>query len=161
MPAKDVSPSERIANRFKQLKASAAALNAASDELGKSISALDAALKRLNLGISAWEFIVSHLDQSTGEFSNQKIGYCKVQGRWGIALSTAEGFVQDPDGGSQEIWLFNDAPRALRVEAIEKLPDLLEKLVEEADTTTAKITEKTTQAREFAEVVNAAATARK
>lgn len=154
MTSKDsASPSERIANFYKQLSASAAELNTASDELGRSISALDNALKKLNLGIAAWVKFDGHDDDGTGDFWARHLGYAKIDGRWGIAISDSAGNYNSPAPDRDEEWLFNDAPRVFRVEAVEMLPDLLEKLIREAEQTTEKIKAKTAHAKELATAV--------
>jgi prefoldin subunit 5 len=146
-------PSQRIAAFYKQLSASAGELNAVSDELGKSISALDAALKKLNLGISAWIEIAADTDERDGDFWNRRLGYEKVGGRWGIAISTSSGNYNFPEDVHHEEWLFNDSPRAFRVEAVDKLPELLEQLIKTADATTRKIKDKVTHAQELATAI--------
>jgi hypothetical protein len=140
------SLSERVSESFKKLSASATQLNAISDELGKSISALDESLRQLNLGVSTWVAVHGNGNSATGEFWEQGIGYAKVRGRWGIALRTVEGSRIDPGFDRVEEWLFNDAPRAMRVDSVSKLPDLLEKLVEVAGETTEKIRAKIAEA---------------
>ena len=50
-------------------------------------------------------------------------------------------------------WLFNDAPRALRIDSVEKLPDLFETMVKEADAATRQIRAKTSQAQQLAYVL--------
>jgi methyl-accepting chemotaxis protein len=147
----DTPPSHRIASLYKQLSDSASQLNAASDELGKSLSALDAALKRLNLGISAWVKVTGY-EHDTGEYWNRCLGYTKVGGKWGIAISESSGDHNTEHETSEE-WLFNDAPRAFRIEAVEKLPELIERLIKEADETTKSIQHKAVQAQELAAAV--------
>lgn len=137
---------------FKKLQDCAAVLNAASDELGRAIADADAALKKLNLGISAWVELFEHKDESSGDFTDRGLGYAKVNGRWCIALRTREGCFAEGTVHSEE-WPFNEAPRALRAEAVEKLPDLLTALARAADDTTADIEAKTVKAREFAAAI--------
>ena len=124
------------------LEAAATLLNAVSDELGESIATLDLALKRLNLGISTWVPMAGRDDEGTGWFSWRELGYAKIGSKWGISLRTRSGFYDADDSGSYEEWLFNDAPRALRIEAVDKLPELLEGLTKAASTTTTKIKDK-------------------
>ena len=50
-----------------------------------------------------------------------------VSDELGKAIGTLDGVLQHLNLGVST-WLFNDAPRALRVDAIDKLPDLLEQL---------------------------------
>jgi len=154
---------QRVQSSYKQLAVAATTLNAASDELGESISALDAALKKLALGIPAWLEIVGNED-GYGNFWGRHIGYAKVGTKWGIALSRTSGNIGDPDHSSEETWLFNDAPRSFRIEAIDKIPDLLDTLITQAEKTTKKIQDKTTEAKYLAAAINevaAQATARR
>ena len=46
--------------------------------------------------------------------------------------------------------LFADAPRAYRIEALDKLPDLLEQLIKNTDKTAKKLQEKTAESKELA-----------
>ena len=55
------------------------------------------------------------------------------------------------------MWLFNEAPRWMRAEAVGKIPDLLEALVKQAEDTTKKIKERTTQVQELAAAMSKAA----
>jgi hypothetical protein len=146
------SAAERASVFYKQLTAAASDLNAASDELGKTIAALDAALKNLNLGISTWVRVGGSDDAET--FWNREIGYTKIGKNWGIAIRAEAGYLSDCDNADVEWWLFNDAPRAYRLEAVDKIPELLEQLIKQAEDTTRKIKEKTSQAQMLAEAIN-------
>jgi hypothetical protein len=137
----DGSLPAKVSASFQQLKAAATQLNAISDKLGKSISALDAALQRFNLGVETWVRISTY-SEDDGNYYFREIGYAKVGPKWGIALRTRQGHAEYPEGEHLEQWLFNDAPRALRVDAVDKLPELLEGLVKTASTTTEKIKDK-------------------
>lgn len=153
MPSKDESITVRVSAAYKQLSAAASELNAVSDELGKFVSALDGAIKKLNLGISTWIRLDSRED-GLGNYAKRDLGYAKVSGRWGIALRTMTGNHNTPDISDVEEWLFNDAPRALRIESVEKLPDLFEGLIKEAEAATAKIKAKTSQAQHLAHILS-------
>jgi hypothetical protein len=129
--------------RSTRLSASAAVLNAVSDELSKPIAQIDAALKALNLGVTAWVEFAGQIDHNAGQFWDRSIGYTKVSGKWGIAISTSSGsFGDEPD---EELWLFGDAPRSYRLEAVDKLPELIEKLVGAADETAVKLKDKSSR----------------
>lgn len=150
---------ERVASYYSQLSSVASDLNAVSDELGKSISDIDAALKKLNLGLSAWVAIRSgpeDMDQGGSSFWSRDIGYAKIGGKWGIGLRTVEGDYMDPDREEVEEWLFNDAPRSLRLEAIDKIPELLEKLSSNATETTKNIRAKLSEAQAVAGAIKCA-----
>jgi hypothetical protein len=142
-------PAERAQTAYQQLSVAAKSLNAASDDLGKAISVFDAALQKLNLGISAWVVITGNRGNDLDWWS-RSIGYTRVGNKWGIALKDASGNYNWPEDDSIEIWLFNEAPRWLRIEAVGKIPDLLESLVEQAEETTKKIKARTKQAYELA-----------
>jgi hypothetical protein len=149
------SLAERVQSSYLELSLVASDLNAISDELGKSISEIDFALKKLNLGVSIWVNISAWEEDL--DYSMEQIGYAKVDGKWGIALRTVSGNHNWPDRDTIEQWLFSDAPRKLRVAAIEKLPEMLKSLSNEAAETTKKITSKLAEAKEVAAAVKGAA----
>lgn len=144
---------EKIQKTYKQLSAAAKDLNAASDGLGDAILMLDDSLQRLNLGISAW-VVVSGNDDEDGSWWSRDIGYARIGSRWGIALKQASGNYAQPDGDSVEKWLFNDAPRWMRVESIGKIPELLEALVKQAEDTTKKVKARVEETLAFVVAVN-------
>ena len=156
MTKKDSVPVRALSASYKELSAAASELNTASDELGRSISVLDAALKKLNLGIPTWVNIQEWHDQSGEYYTIDKLGYAKVGGKWGIALRTADGSYNYPDDEKSEEWLFNEAPRSLRISAIDKIPDLLERLIKEAQAMIKKVRDKGARARELAEAISQA-----
>jgi hypothetical protein len=147
------SLAERVQASFLQLSAVASDLNAVSDQLGKSIAEIDDALKKLNLGVSVWVTIEG--SEEGPYYWTEDLGYSKIDGKWGIALRSLKGdYAEDQE--RIEAWLFNDAPRPLRLSAITKLPELLKKLSEEAVETTKKIK---TSLKEAQQVVVALKTA--
>ncbi len=142
---------------FKDLADSAARLNSCSDELGKTIRPIDVALKKLNLGVVAWyTYVGSEKSDSDGYYSYRRIGYAKMGGKWGLALSTGSGY-DFADVDNYEEWLFNDAPRSMRLEALDHIPDLLEHLVKEANNVAEDLQRKTETARKLAETISALA----
>jgi hypothetical protein len=129
------SLAESVKSSFLELTAAAETLNQVSDALGKAVSDIDETLRKLNLGITAWVRISysgpDYPDDSY--YSIAEIGYAKIASKWGVALKTRSGderFPEEQEG--VEVWLFNEAPRSLRLKAIEKIPDLLRKLSQEA-----------------------------
>jgi hypothetical protein len=152
-----INISEVVASFYSDLKTVAADLNAASDELGKCIAEIDECLKALNLGLTVWVPIRSgHGDPESGDDSDwsEDIGYAKWAGRWGICLRITESFAGNENG--PDVWLFNEAPRALRLEGINHLVTLLQKLNEEGLATAKMIREKTTGAQEIATAISKA-----
>jgi hypothetical protein len=153
MSDKYESLTQRVSSSYRKLSAAASELNSLSDELGKFVQALDLALKKLNLGIASWIRLDGREDGS-GNFSKRDLGYAKVTGKWGIALRAIHGNHNAPDDSMVEEWLFNDAPRALRIEATEKLPDLFEHLSKEAETAARQIAGKTERAKQLVSALN-------
>jgi len=151
------SLSERVQKSFQQLAVRAANLNTVSDELGKSIEELDAALKKLNLGVTAWVTFARGGDESGEYWSTRELGYSKISNRWGIALRTCSGEYSYPERDSEETWPFNDAPRWMRIEGINHIPELIDELGEEAEKTTQRIREKVGEAQQLAATINAVA----
>jgi hypothetical protein len=151
--------SERVTTSFTKLSSAAKDLNKVSDELGQAITAIDYILQRLNLGVPTWVKIHGGEDQYTGMvYWSRDVGYAKIGSRWGIALCTREGDYNYPDEETREEWLFNDAPRWLRGEGVEKIPDLLEELIKNTEKTTQKIKGKIDHAKQLAGALELAAT---
>ena len=142
---------ERISAAFEKLAVSATELNVASDEFARPISDIDAALQKLNLGISAWVKFAEEQDASAEWFWSQSLGYAKVSGRWGIAIRTLRGNLIEPD---EETWLFNDAPRSYRLEALEKLPKLLEELAKTSSETARVLKSRITATKQVAMTIS-------
>ena len=145
---------ERVSAAFEKLAASAAELNAASDEIAGPVSAIEAALKKLNLGMSAWTPFRSILLESDDNYEYHEtccVGYAKISQKWGIAICHTNNV--DGEAVDEKEWQFNDAPRELRLEALEKLPELLEKLAETADTTATEIRQRIALTQEVAEAI--------
>jgi len=93
-------------------------------------------------------------DDDSLDWWSRKVGYAKVGDKWGIALKRVEGNANYPEQESVDIWLFNEAPRWMRIEAVGGIPDVLEALLKEAEDTTKKIKDKTDEAYELAVAMN-------
>jgi hypothetical protein len=148
MTTKTDSLNSRISSSYKQLTQAATELNAVSDELGKFVTALDAALRRLNLGIATWLRLESREDGS-GNYTKRDsvtqksaISGASPCARW-PAITTTSKTPTSRSGCST-------TPAALRIESVEKLPDLFENLVKEADAATKQIRTKTERAQALA-----------
>ena len=142
---------EKIQTHFQALSSAATSLNTASDELTKVVGVLDEALRKLNVGLPVWVTVSRWEDELRR--GQDEIGYCKVNGKWGIALCRSW---NDDAGGEDTIeglWHFNDAPREVRLAGVDKLPEVIEALSKEAIETTKKVQEKTKEVRELASVI--------
>jgi len=148
---------------FSKLTTMATGLNAVSDELGKSVAQVDSALKNLNIGIPVWVPIKSWDggEMDDYEYWSEDIGYSKINGKWGISIRRVEGNHRNPDRETTEAWLFGDAPRALRLEAIDRIPDLLEKMTDQAAFAIQKIHSKLADVQAVAAAVTPKPSAKK
>jgi hypothetical protein len=157
MSTKEDSPILRAQWSYEKLAASAKTLNTISDQMGETVSELDATFKRLNLGIASW---ISFNSWSEGpDWACDEIGYAKVNGKWGLAIRSRNGNYQYDDENVTAEWIFNEAPRALRLEAVDRIPDLLEELVENVGKFTHNLTEKLKKSRELSAALGAVANA--
>ena len=154
----DPSLHKHVPADYAKLVAAAATLNSVSDEIAAPIASIDTALKRLNLGISAWVKIAGSEDPDGMTSWYRSIGYNKVSsGKWGIAIcfvviDDARGVLEQHDE-----WLFNDAPRAYRLEALDKLPELLRELTARANGTTDALRKKLAATKQVAAAIESVA----
>jgi hypothetical protein len=145
-------PLEDVSESFGRLAASAKTLNTVSDELAKPVGRIDAILKMLNLGIEAWVQTVGGWE-TVDEVEEHFVGYAKVEGDWGLAVRIKRGRPGDDYRVSSDEWRFNSAPRSLRVEAIDALPELLDRLSKKSDSMIKKLKEKTERAERLASLL--------
>jgi hypothetical protein len=136
----DVGPAA-IQSSFQQLSAAASSLNAASDRLTKIINEIESVLKPLNIGLHCWVKMGPGWSAPDGSSGYYQLGYTKVSGKWGIALSEVSDYSDD-----DEVWAFNDAPRTLRLKAVDYIPQLLDELTKKTADATKDVTEKTEHA---------------
>jgi len=136
---------------FDELSSAAAALNKASNELTTTISTLDQALYGLNIGLAVWVQVVLWSDpEGSGRYEREEVGYAKIGGMWGLAIRRLAGDEQSPEPDEvRDVWTFNDAPRELRLRAVEKLPDVLDELGKAAIKTAQTVNKKLVEARAF------------
>ena len=137
---------------FTHLSSAAASLNKASDELTQLIGSLDDALSRLNIGIPTWVEIAKWVDpEENGAYEREELGFSKIDGVWRIGIRRLNGNEDSPMHDEvRDIWWFNDAPRELRLRAIEKLPVLFEELAKVATKAADAVNKKLSEAKLFA-----------
>jgi prefoldin subunit 5 len=155
MPEKSPAP-DRVQSAFTHLSSVASELNSASDELVATISELNEALKALNLGISAWVELASGGDDGGNYWWTRDLGYAKLRNEWGIALRKVSGDTGNEQNEVKEEWTFAEAPRWMRIDAVSRIPDLLEKLTKEAEGAAKKIRKKTAEAKAITQAVREA-----
>lgn len=147
------SPLEGIPTLFQNLRKTAVALNAASDDLGKTVELLDAALSKLNLGVMGWVEFDGYSDEHCN-YTSIYLGYMKLTDRWGLCIKKAQGNYNDPENEIDNVWYFSDASRELRVKAIEAVPKLIEELDRLAKKMIDSLTAKTKEAKLLALVMH-------
>jgi hypothetical protein len=149
---KPTSLSERAQDSFSKLKSVASDLNQVSDEISEPISRVEKALNELKLGVPTW-ISISRMSDEAGEFfEHHDLGYAKTNGKWGIALRITSGQL-GIEHDSKE-WLFDAAPRSLRLEGIEYLPALLEKMSADAAETVRRVRASLDVAKELATAIS-------
>jgi len=142
----------KVLTNFEALSIVASSLNTASDELTHVVGILDEALRKLNIGLNVWvPFRFRVDDESPTQYDQDEIGYAKVESIWGVALRRIYGDEAREEHREFGPWLFNDAPRELRLLAVDRIPALIEALSKEAITTTKRVQEKVKQVRELAD----------
>ncbi len=140
---------------FRELAKTASQLNFVSDALGKYIAEIESGLKTLNLGVASW-VTIEKLESDDGLVTiYRQLGYDKVGKNWCVALQTYKDAVWSDDYIDNEIWAFGDAPRSLRVKAIDQLAALLRKLNSDAAKVAKQVAEKLPQACDTANKISA------
>jgi hypothetical protein len=147
---------ESVSASFQELTSVATTLNQVSDALGKAVAEIDEGLQKLNLGITTWVRVSYEGGDEEGDayYYIEELGYAKLNGKWGIALKTSEGVDVPQDVPDVDTYLFNEAPRALRLKSIEHIPALLKSLSEESSKVTKALEAKLSDIQAVAAVVN-------
>jgi|SRR5439155_2339211 len=155
--------SAKLQTAFQNLSAASRTLNLASDAFGESTRALDDSINKLNPGVTAWVTVSSStLDENAipPQFFEERLGYAKVSGRWGLILCTVTIDSEDGTEETNESWSFNDAPRDFRLRAINLVPALMEALAKVAEDTAKKVVDGAELAKELAISVSRIANAK-
>jgi hypothetical protein len=122
---------KRVQDSYRKIPAVAESLNSVSDSLNSSAKRVEAILKKHPLGVASWVKFTDSRSPDGECYHYEQVGFAKINGKWSLAIRTVDGDVRDDD--DIESWPFNEAPRGLRVKAVNKLPDLLEQLVKDGN----------------------------
>lgn len=132
------SPPEEPSH-LEQLANTAQTLNQLSDKLTKEVCDLERPLNKLNLGVSA-KVVVQRWSSETEESGQVRLAYDKHSGKWGFMI---EDIKEDSYGNEEyQSWAFKDAPRDLRLAAVEFIPPLLEELIQKSAELASEIRDK-------------------
>ena len=153
MAEKEVPPTERIAASFKELALISPEVESAALDLANSISALEKYLRRTGIQVSAWHQISGDEDED-GFYWSRDIGWAHIEKTWSIGIRKTEGSNRY-DHHTEEIWPFRDAPKWMCIEAVSKLPDLLETLNKRSKDTIDKLKARKRDADELAAAIEA------
>lgn len=154
MAEKKIPPSERIAASFKELALVSPEVDSAAADLAKSISTLESYLRRLGIKVSAWHCIAGDDTDREGYYWSRDVGWSSIHNMWRIAIRKTSGNL-NIDEHNEEIWTFADAPRWMAIEAVSKLPDLIETLIERTKETTEKLKARKKDADQLAAAIEA------
>jgi hypothetical protein len=145
-----------IDSALKELASVAQVLNKTSDDLTKQLTEVEAALATLKLGVKTWVTMrkCSELSDPDNEGKRyqitivQQLGYGRNNNKWGLLFMEycEEWFEGEPD----LLEFLRDAPREIRLLAVEKLPDLLNALIKEAKQITQETAKKAAEAKQIA-----------
>lgn len=137
-------------SNLKELASAAQKLNVISDEFTKQVSAIETTLNRLGLGVRA-HVVVSSSGNWDGDVTTYlRLAYGKNGGKWGFIIEQYTDNQNLPDYTDFESWPFKDAPRELRIDVVEKIPELLQALVKKSADISAKMTQKIDYTKELA-----------
>lgn len=125
-------------------------LNDASDRLSEQVADAERALNALRLGVTAWVSLYERqVDIGASEpfWTNETVylGYGKHNGKWGLLYSTE----LDPFPNEAHVTPLREAPREDRLYAVEKLPNLIKKLEERAQSVAEDARKKAAQVKEL------------
>jgi hypothetical protein len=136
-----------VQSHLKQLSATAQTLNQLSDKLTGEVAEVEGPVNKLNLGVSAYVVVGKWSDESNHS-GETRLAYDKHSGKWGFVV---EEITRDEYGSeSYQNWLFKDAPRHLRLQVVEAIPQLLEALVKKSGELASDIKDKVTFVEELA-----------
>lgn len=152
-----VCMTDRIESTLKKLASVSQSLNQASDKVTSCIADVEAALREYKLGIEVWIDIghwVEGVRSSHGGFyklgRTRRLGYGKKDGKWGLLTCVNA----EESEEYEEFAFLREAPRDARLAAIDRLPELLEALVEKAVKTSHAVTKKAEKAEQIAAGLN-------
>ncbi len=140
-----------------KLTALSQTLDSVSNQLSQQITEIESALNDLHFGVWAWlrddPLDVEEVSEvgTNGQRSSvhhiQQLGYGKHKGKWGFLVASG---TQESWGADVTITFLQDAPREIKLRAIERIHKLLDILAEGLNRVTQKTTEKVMEAREIA-----------
>ena len=133
---------------FARFEERASRLNAVSDSLSATINAVEDRLRKSNLGLEVWLVHALAGESVEGPARTEsslvhRLGWTKFDGEWGLAVKPVRierGFFEGDTSApyTNEDWAggptpLSQASRAIRIAALDHLPELIERMTEEAE----------------------------
>lgn len=150
--------SNNVSALLKQLSTVSQDLNEASNQLSEQIKSIEAALASQKLGVRAWVEMRRTTESekaSDGRIYGltrvDSLGYDKYQGKWGLLVASWIEEVGEPD--DSDVSLLRDAPRELRMAAVDAFPKLIQQIADEASKLARDVARKAEQAKNIAAVL--------
>ena len=138
-----------VSTLLKQLSSAAQTLSDASNKLTEQIKEIESSLASYNLGVVAWVELRRTSEEIAPTvpyvYRVDRLGYSKKHGKWALYVSSEIEEVEH-----YESWLLRDAPRELRILAVDAIPKLLAEMVSKANELTAQVASKADRAKALA-----------
>ena len=149
--------SAQVESHLQQLSEAAESLNDLSDQLTKEIAKIESTLNGFGLGVEA-SVVVAVSSSDDGRYSTTwRLRYGKQGRRWGFLIERVSEDASDQSQDEFESWLFGESPREHRIEAVTKIPELLDALLKKANYLKATIEGKVSYASGLAARISQAA----
>jgi hypothetical protein len=140
-----------VESDLKALATASKTLNNLTDQLTEQVAQIESVINTLNLGLRVSVTVHSYgSDDEPWLSSDLRLSYDKNDGKWGFEI---EEFDVDQNADhylNYKSWVFKDAPRALRLEVVHKIPELIKAMVKESETVAKQVTEKLEDAKAIA-----------
>jgi hypothetical protein len=118
---------------FSRLTQLSEQLNATSDSITEALKRIEAKLAALRLGVAVWLDTPLKTDRLTdrdtgdpNETVTTRLGYTKIKGTWHLAIINDLHFVTTGDDTNDEPQALLQANREDRIEALKRMPELIE-----------------------------------
>lgn len=133
-------PEVEFSRLLSDLTTTARTLNKASDSLNEVLTACEDTLRRLNVGLEVWlddDPISWNASTEEGHDEAIELGFAAVHDEWQLVLRRA---LYGPDAEGKltvrSVWNvkpLSDGSRKQRIEAVKRLPQLIEAIKQEAE----------------------------
>ena len=130
-----------MSNPFSRLQDLSTRLNESTDALNKAVSEVEAHFATLRLGVEVWleEPLSKEMDKVVEVslatmFEKTYFGYAKHDGKWGLCF-------KKENVGNISFFPFAQAPRSLRIKAMQRLPKLMREFEKRAEAAVQEVEE--------------------